>query len=100
MKMRDRLIWISLNAPAKPIERLKVRVGCKLTHSDKHEPQVGASVPRGQSKSLLNVPLDFLAAPQFILAKPDESMRFGQIPIERQRLPTLSNASSNTVRLN
>jgi len=77
VKVRKRVIGIGFNAPAKPVECLKVGFGHQLGHPDKHEPKKGARIARGQSQRILNVPLYVLATLQCILSKPDEPMCIG-----------------------
>ena len=95
--MTERVIGIGLDATAKPVKRLKVSFGVQLSHTDKMEPKKGARIARRQPQRLLDMLLHLLVVPQRMLAEPDERMRLGQIPIQRQRLPTFSDTLGSAV---
>src|SRR6266850_5933773 len=97
--MSECVISISFKASAKPCDGLEVRADCQFAHADKHEPDKSAGIARGQSKSLLDVRLHFLAATRHILAKSNEPVRIRQIPVKRESLLTFGNTLSTAERL-
>jgi hypothetical protein len=79
------VIWIGLDAPAKPSDRFRIGTHLRLSEADTVHPPEGVDIARRKAERFLNMSLGIRAATEKRLGPTDASVGIGQISIERQR---------------
>src|SRR5215207_8185283 len=81
IKMRHRLIWIGLDAPAEPRNRVGVGTETRSEHADTVHPAECSDISGREAERLVDVGLRFRATTEKKLCPTDENVSVGQIPI-------------------
>jgi hypothetical protein len=76
-------IAVGFEAPTEPSRRIGFGIEQQLRVAGDHHPLVSEDIARGDAKRLEDMGLGFLGATERVLCETDESVRGGQIAIQR-----------------
>ena len=100
IEMRNGIISVGLKAPAQPDNRFGVGALPKFGETDKHTSSIDECIARREAECLVDMSFGFPAPTKKKLREPDERVRRGQIPIQRQCPLAFCDALSRAVRKN